>query len=65
MKGLDGKTIAISDDIHKITGESKVSDLKDKLFERTGIKNSEQRLIWTIKELREDDKKLSEYGIIN
>jgi len=57
VKNLENKTICID-----VDPNDKVEDLKEKIAVREDIKGSEQRLIFSGKQL-EDGKKLSDYNI--
>ncbi|KAF0532765.1 polyubiquitin [Gigaspora margarita] len=57
---VEGKTITL-----RVFQDDTVESVKKKIFDREGIPVEEQRLNYTTKELREDQKKLHEYNVTN
>lgn len=57
IKTLNGKSIAID-----VESSDSVESLKQKIFDREGIKVDEQRLIYAGKQM-EDERTIDDYGI--
>lgn len=57
VKTLNGKSITLS-----VDSDDTIRSIKDKIFDKEGIKVEEQRLIFAGKELQ-DDNTIDSYGI--